>query len=94
MIAEHIKVIIIVVAIEVAIDYWNIPSTDVIAIVDIAAMDSVVTSVSVTIKPHIAAIKIQRVEGGVLVETIRLPKGMTLSSVGVSVTIHNWEAAD
>lgn len=45
MIAETRYPIVNVVPIEVAIDYWDIPSTDVVAIIDVAAVDSVVTSV-------------------------------------------------
>lgn len=90
-ILEGIIATVVVVTIEVTIHNWDVPSTDIVPIIDITAIDSVVTTVRIAVKPHVATIKVKRVVGGIVVVTIRLPEDITLRPVCASVTKHDRE---
>jgi hypothetical protein len=94
MIGEDTVALVVVVALHVAIYYWNVPSRNIVSIIDIATMDNMATRISISIEPYTAAIVVEGIVGWVCVVSVWLQKGMTLGSMGDRVAIHNREVVD
>jgi hypothetical protein len=94
MIGEDTVALVVVVALHVAIDYRDVPSRNVVSIVDIAAMDNMATGVSISIEPYAAAIVVEGIVGWVCVVSIRIQNCRTLGSMGDRVAIHNRKVVD
>jgi hypothetical protein len=89
IIAEDAVSIIVIVAIKIAIYYWDVPSSNIVSIVDIATMDNMATGISISIEPYAAAVVVEGIVDRIIVEPIRLPEDMTLGSMTLRVAINN-----